>query len=175
VLSAHFDKDASRYHSGVYHKKRLELLAITSSELSPLFLGQVKNLHKACVSEFKAELQATISGGKDYDFAQVVSEAREKWEAWFVSKSKGPFSPLLVPSAETRETRTRFLIYLFIFVVWLALDVLLKDVDWQSEDEYELVKEEFTQIADQLREFETKKMVKVIEVRLRLLFPSLFE
>jgi hypothetical protein len=60
-------------------------------------------------------------------------------------------------------------------VVWLALDVLLKDVDWQSEDEYELVKEEFTQIADQLREFETKKMVKVIEVRLRLLFPSLFE
>lgn len=39
----------------------------------------------------------------------------------------------------------------------------LKETDWQYEDEYELLKEDITLIADQCRSDETKKMVNVIE------------
>jgi len=43
-------------------------------------------------------------------------------------------------------------------------EVKLKETDWQYEDEYELLKEDITLIADQCRSDETKKMVNVIEV-----------
>jgi hypothetical protein len=50
--------------------------------LSPLFLGQLKNLHKAVLVSFKAE---TVAGLKvdGYNFADVVSEARAGAETRF--------------------------------------------------------------------------------------------
>lgn len=42
--------------------------------------------------------------------------------------------------------------------------MLLKDTEWQFEDEYELVQEDIGLIADQCRSDETKKMVNLIEV-----------
>ncbi|KAF9004417.1 root hair defective 3 GTP-binding protein [Hymenopellis radicata] len=61
-----YDRDASRYHQGVYKRKRL------------------KNLHKLCLSSFKKELLDSLKG-EEYNFAEVVKSARETWETKFES------------------------------------------------------------------------------------------
>jgi hypothetical protein len=50
--------------------------------LSPLFLGQLKNLHKLCLVAFQKQL---IDGlrGEGYNFADVVGKAREECEKRF--------------------------------------------------------------------------------------------
>ena len=77
-----FDRDASRYHAGVYQRKRADMLLQLDTKLGPLFMGQVKNLHKSCLSSFKKEV---LDGVKveGYSFADVVGGAREKWEGRF--------------------------------------------------------------------------------------------
>ncbi|QRW23775.1 GTP-binding protein [Rhizoctonia solani] len=79
---ARFDRDASRYHAGVYQRKRADLLIQLDTKLGPLFLGQVKNLHRTSLSLFKKEV---LDGVKveGYSFAEVVGGAREKWEGRF--------------------------------------------------------------------------------------------
>lgn len=84
---AKYDKDASRYHQGVYKRKRVDLIASLDSTLSPLFIGQLKNLHKACLVAFKKEMLDSIRGD-NYSFADVVSKARQQCESNFASGAK---------------------------------------------------------------------------------------
>ncbi|KAI9571146.1 RHD3/Sey1 [Boletus coccyginus] len=86
---ARYDRDASRYHQGVYSRKRTDLHATITSTLNPLFLGQLKNLHKSCLSAFKSALHATLSGdGTDYNFGNVVRKATSECETRFQAGSK---------------------------------------------------------------------------------------
>ncbi|KAF8134516.1 RHD3/Sey1 [Boletus edulis] len=84
---ARYDRDASRYHQGVYSRKRLDLHATITSTLSSLFLGQLKNLHKLCLSAFKSALHATLSG-TDYNFGDVVGKATSECETRFQAGGK---------------------------------------------------------------------------------------
>jgi protein SEY1 len=82
-----YDRDASRYHKGVYGRKRRDLVAALDATLSPLFLGQLKNLHKSCLVAFKQELLEGLRGD-DYSFADVVAKARETCEEVFTTGAK---------------------------------------------------------------------------------------
>ena len=82
-----YDRDASRYHKGVYGRKRRDLVAALDATLSPLFLGQLKNLHKSCLVAFKQELLEGLRGD-DYSFADVVAKARETCEGVFTTGAK---------------------------------------------------------------------------------------
>lgn len=82
-----YDRDASRYHQGVYQRKRTDLTSSLDSTLSPLFLGQLKNLHKYCLVSFKKELLEGLKGD-DYSFADVVKKSRSTWEKAFVQRAK---------------------------------------------------------------------------------------
>ncbi|KAJ8584278.1 root hair defective 3 GTP-binding protein [Rhizopogon salebrosus TDB-379] len=82
-----YDRDASRYHQGVYNRKRADLLGVLDSTLSPLFLGQLKNLHKTCLSAFKKEILDGLRGD-EYNFADVVDQARTKCETGFSDGAK---------------------------------------------------------------------------------------
>jgi len=113
----------------VYQRNRADLLGVLDSTLSPLFLGQLKNLHKACLSSFKKELLEGLRG-EEYNFADVVGKARTKCETRFADGAK---------------------------------EVLLEDTDWTWQDELESLKEEISNVADQCRKDETKKMVNLIE------------
>ena len=84
---ARYDRDASRYHQGVYKRKRADLVAVLDSTLSPLFLGQLKNLHKACLVAFKNDMHDGMRGD-GYNFADVVSGVRAKVEKRFVDAGK---------------------------------------------------------------------------------------
>lgn len=77
-----YDRDASRYHKGVYQRKRADLVAALDSTLSPLFLGQLKNLHKSCLVAFKKEMLEGMRG-EEYNFADVVGSAKERSEVRF--------------------------------------------------------------------------------------------
>ena len=77
-----YDREASRYHPGVYQRKRADLIAALDSTLSPLFLGQLKNLHKSCLVAFKQEMLEGL-GREGYNFAEVVVKAREGCEGAF--------------------------------------------------------------------------------------------
>ncbi|KAG6335255.1 hypothetical protein ID866_3830 [Astraeus odoratus] len=86
---ARYDRDASRYHNGVYTRKRLDLHATISSTLNPLFLGQLKNLHKSCLSAFKATLQDVLSPGTpEHNFADVVGKAKADCEESFAKVAR---------------------------------------------------------------------------------------
>ncbi|KAH7927542.1 root hair defective 3 GTP-binding protein [Leucogyrophana mollusca] len=82
-----YDRDASRYHQGVYKRKRADLLAVLDSTLSPLFLGQLKNMHKLCLVAFKKEMLDGMRGD-EYNFADVVGKARDKCETRFTEGAK---------------------------------------------------------------------------------------
>lgn len=56
--------------------------------LSPLFLSQLKNLHKVIVRDFKASILARLKG-EGYDFAEVVKTTRAKAEGDFRKEADG--------------------------------------------------------------------------------------
>ncbi|KAI0786786.1 root hair defective 3 GTP-binding protein [Abortiporus biennis] len=82
-----YDTAASRYHQGVYKRKRTDLIAVLDSTLSPYFLGQLKNLHKSWLATFKKEMLEGMRGDS-YDFAEVVAHARERCEKRFLEGAK---------------------------------------------------------------------------------------
>ncbi|KAJ7451804.1 RHD3/Sey1 [Mycena galericulata] len=82
-----YDRDASRYHQGVYGRKRVDLIAALDSTLSPLYLGQLKNLHKTCLVAFKKEMLDGLHG-EGYNFADVVSAARDRCLGRFETGAK---------------------------------------------------------------------------------------
>lgn len=84
---ARYDRDASRYHQGVYKRKRTDLTATLDATLSPLFLGQLKNAHRLCLNSFKKELLDSLKGD-DYSFADVVKKAQTSWETSFLETAK---------------------------------------------------------------------------------------
>ncbi|KAJ6494940.1 RHD3/Sey1 [Mycena vulgaris] len=82
-----YDRDASRYHAGVYARKRADLLAALDAALSPLFLGQLKNLHKACLVAFKNEMLDGLRG-EGYNFGDVIFAARGRCLGRFESGAR---------------------------------------------------------------------------------------
>ncbi|KAJ3509789.1 hypothetical protein NLJ89_g5032 [Agrocybe chaxingu] len=82
-----YDRDASRYHKGVYTRKRGDLISALDATLIPLFLGQLKNLHKSCLVTFKKEMLDGLRG-EEYSFADVVGKARRKCEGTFADGAK---------------------------------------------------------------------------------------
>ena len=104
VLAARYDHEASRYHQGVYKRKRADLVGTLDSTLSPLFLGQLKNLHKAALVSFKAD---TVAGLKveGYNFADVVTRARAGAEGRF---SDGAQEAVVVEGDSTWQWEEEF-------------------------------------------------------------------
>ncbi|KAJ7121271.1 RHD3/Sey1 [Mycena crocata] len=82
-----YDRDASRYHQGVYGRKRVDLIAALDATLSPMYLGQLKNLHKSCLVAFKKEMLDGLHG-EGYNFADVVAAARERCLGRFETGAK---------------------------------------------------------------------------------------
>lgn len=137
VALERYDRDASRYHQGVYKRKRADLIVSLNATLSPLFLGQLKNLHKACLGAFKKDILEGMKG-EEYNFADVVSKAKAKCDNRFTTGAKES----VVDDSEEGKT------------------------EWNWEEELELLREEVQSVADQCRKDETKKMVNTIEVSL---------
>lgn len=64
------------------------MLAKMNSDLSPLFLAQLTNLHKSIIRDFKAAIAEKLKH-EGYDFATVLSEARSAAETRFKREAGG--------------------------------------------------------------------------------------
>lgn len=74
---ATFDRDASRYHQGVYARKRADLLLGLNAKLLPFFLAQLKNLLAQLTTQFQKSVRDGMSR-PSYDFGALVQNEHEK-------------------------------------------------------------------------------------------------
>ena len=78
-----FETEASRYHKGVYARKKAELEGKIDGRLKALFLGQLSAAHKSGVNQFSGAVSTAVKAGQkkgvSYDFAEIVD--REKKSA----------------------------------------------------------------------------------------------
>ena len=76
-----FETEASRYHKGVYQRKRTELESKMDSRLKALFVGQLTAAHKQGVEDFSNAVSNAVKAGQkkgaSYDFAEIVNEQRK--------------------------------------------------------------------------------------------------
>lgn len=83
-----FEVEASRYHKGVYQRKRADLENKVDTRLKALFNGQLGAAHKSGIREFSEAVTSAVKTGQkqggSYDFAQIVNKevkiALEKFE-----------------------------------------------------------------------------------------------
>ncbi|KAI1622045.1 protein sey1 [Exophiala viscosa] len=76
-----FETEASRYHKGVYQRKRTELESKIDSRLKALFAGQLTAAHKDGVQQFSDAVSGAVKAGQkkgaSYDFAEIVNEQKK--------------------------------------------------------------------------------------------------
>ncbi|KAJ5832143.1 Protein sey1 [Penicillium riverlandense] len=83
-----FETEASRYHKGVYQRKKAELEGKVDTRLKALFQGQLSAAHKSGIREFSDAVTNAVKSGQkkggNYDFAEIVNQetdiALEKFE-----------------------------------------------------------------------------------------------
>ncbi|KAF4123590.1 GTPase [Geosmithia morbida] len=77
-----FEIQASRYHKGVYGRKKQELEGKVDTRLKALYQGQLSATHKAGVTSFsEAVIQKVKTGQKAsgaYEFAEIVASEKTK-------------------------------------------------------------------------------------------------
>lgn len=75
-----FETEASRYHKGVYTRKRVELEGKVDTRLKALYHGQLSAAHKSGVTSFSEAVAGAVKAGQkkgsSYEFADIVE--REK-------------------------------------------------------------------------------------------------
>lgn len=73
-----FETEASRYHKGVYQRKRTELEGKVDTRLKSLFHGQLSATHKSGIHEFSEAVTSAVKAGQKrgtgYDFAEIVNQ-----------------------------------------------------------------------------------------------------
>ncbi|KAF9585060.1 Dynamin-like GTPase that mediates homotypic ER fusion [Lunasporangiospora selenospora] len=132
-----FDKDASRYHSEVYKRKRVELLNKLHSTLEPYFVGQLKNLHKAALALCTTQLQQAFSRKDDsqaIDFSVVSKKAKDEALDLFITGAKA---------------------------------IRLDQTEWEYEEEQFQLERDLLELANQQREKELTKMLTLLEKHLK--------
>ncbi|KAF2203307.1 GTP-binding protein Sey1 [Delitschia confertaspora ATCC 74209] len=87
-----FETNASRYHKGVYTRKRAELESKIDARLKSLFQKQLNAAHKAGVEGFTNAVSAAVKGGQKkgngYDFAHIVETEKASAIAKFEAEAK---------------------------------------------------------------------------------------
>ena len=106
-----FETEASRYHKGVYTRKKGELESKMDARLKVLFQGQLSAVHKSGVKAFSDAVSAAVKAGQkkgaSYDFAAIVD--REKTSA--LSKYEKEARAVLVEGAPWSNYRQEMALY----------------------------------------------------------------
>ena len=88
-----FETEASRYHKGVYGRKRSELEGKIDVRLKALFLGQLSAAHKIGINSFSEAVTAAVKAGQkkgaSYDFAEIVDRVKKTALSRYEKEAKG--------------------------------------------------------------------------------------
>ncbi|KAI4212978.1 MAG: hypothetical protein LQ351_004322 [Letrouitia transgressa] len=106
-----FEIEASRYHKGVFGRKKSELESKIDGRLKVLFQGQLSAAHKSGVREFSEAVSGAVKAGQkrgtNYDFAEIVD--REKKHA--LSKYEKEARAALVEGAAWSNYKQEMALY----------------------------------------------------------------
>jgi hypothetical protein len=87
-----FETAASRYHKGVYNRKKVELESKIDTRLKALYHGQLIAAHKAGVTSFSDAVAAAVKAGQkkggSYEFAEIVSGQKSSALKTFEAEAK---------------------------------------------------------------------------------------
>ena len=76
-----FEIEASRYHKGVYVRKRVELEGKIDVRLKALYAGQITAAHKSGVASFSEAVASAVKSGQkkgaSYEFADIVGREKQ--------------------------------------------------------------------------------------------------
>ena len=86
IWAVRYDREASRYHRAL-ERRRADLVKTLDFTLSPLFLGQLENLHQTALVSFNVDTMAGLEVD-GYNFADVVRRARACAEARFIDGAR---------------------------------------------------------------------------------------
>ena len=88
-----FETEASRYHKGVYARKKGELESKIDGRLKVLFQGQLSAAHKSGVKDFSDAVSAAVKAGQkkggSYDFAEIVEREKKNALSKYDKEAKG--------------------------------------------------------------------------------------
>jgi protein SEY1 len=88
-----FESQASRYHKGVYTRKRAELEGKIDARLKALYHGQLSAAHKAGVIAFSDAVTGAVKAGQKsggtYEFAEIVEKQKRKTLEIFKKEAQG--------------------------------------------------------------------------------------
>ena len=88
-----FETEASRYHKGVYARKKGELENKIDGRLKVLFQGQLSAAHKSGVRDFSDAVSAAVKAGQkkgaSYDFAEVVDREKKNALSKYDKEARG--------------------------------------------------------------------------------------
>lgn len=137
-----FEVEASRYHKGVYSRKRVELEGKIDARLKALYHGQLSAAHKSGVASFSGAVSSAVKAGQkkgaSYEFADIVE--REK-----------------VLALEQFETE--------------AKSLAIESVPWTNfKQQYDLYEKDLDEVSGRLRKEEMRRLATRVErwVRSRL-------
>lgn len=87
-----FETEASRYHKGVYARKRVELISKVDARLKTLYQGQLSAAHKIGLRNFSEAVSTAVKAGQkkgaSYDFADIVEKETKRASEKFVAEAK---------------------------------------------------------------------------------------
>ncbi len=87
-----FETEASRYHKGVYGRKRKELEQKIDDRLKVLYLGQLSAIHKSGIKRFSEAVTTAVKLGQKkgatYEFAEIVAKEKYKTLSHFGAEAK---------------------------------------------------------------------------------------
>ena len=88
-----FETEASRYHKGVYSRKKGELESKMDGRLKVLFQGQLSAAQKSGVKDFSDAVSAAVKAGQkkgaSYDFAAIVDREKTSALAKYEKEARG--------------------------------------------------------------------------------------
>lgn len=106
-----FELEASRYHKGVYGRKKAELESTIDGRLKVLFRGQLSAAHKSGVREFTDAVTAAVKAGQkkgaSYDFAEIVEREKKLALSKYEKEAKG----VLVEGAPWNSYKQELVLY----------------------------------------------------------------
>ena len=106
-----FETEASRYHKGVFARKKGELESKIDGRLKVLFQGQLSAAHKSGVLKFSDAVSNAVKAGQkkgsNYDFAEIVDREKKTALSRFESEAKA----VLVEGAAWSNYKQEMVLY----------------------------------------------------------------
>ncbi|MCJ1410442.1 Dynamin-like GTPase that mediates homotypic ER fusion [Ptychographa xylographoides] len=88
-----FETEASRYHKGVFARKKTELEGKVDGRLKALFSHQLSAAHKTGINSFSESVSASVKAGQkkgaSYDFGEIVERVKATSLSKFEKEAKG--------------------------------------------------------------------------------------